>query len=244
MPESIYSDNGTTFKGADKQLSQSYHAALHNANFQNKIAADNVQWHFIPPSAPHFGGLWEAGVKSTKHHLRRVLKNHTLTYEEFITLLCSIEACLNSRPIVPLNDDPESLEALTPGHFLIGTAITLHPEPSLLDLKESRISRWQRVRQLTENFWKIWQNDYLNTLQQRGKWRKIQTPVKMGQIVLIRKPDLPPCKWELGKITQCHAGSDGLIRVVTIKTATSEYQRPVVKLCLLPIEIDNSNITE
>lgn len=185
-------------------------------------ASDNVAWHFIPPSAPHFGGLWEAGVRSAKHHLRRVLRNHTLTYEELATLLCRIEACLNSRPIAPLTDSLNDYETLTPGHFLIGSALTGHPEPSLLEVNENRLSRWQRVRQLTERFWKLWQTDYVNTLQQRFKWQKVQNPVKLGQLILLSNSTLPPCKWELGHITHCHTGSDGLVRVVTVRTSRSE----------------------
>nr|XP_012219380.1 PREDICTED: uncharacterized protein LOC105670437 [Linepithema humile] len=136
LPESMYSDNGTTFLGADRELASAYRAALTESNFQNKSATDSVSWNFIPPSAPHFGGLWEAGVKSVKHHLRRLVKNETLTFEEFTTLLCRIEACLNSRPIAPLSDHLDDYEPLTPGHFLIGSAITTTPEPSLLNLKE------------------------------------------------------------------------------------------------------------
>ncbi|XP_076659887.1 uncharacterized protein LOC143363169 [Halictus rubicundus] len=168
LPERMYSDNGTTFVGANRELVSAYRAALRDPDFQNRTASDGVAWHFIPPSAPHFGGLWEAGVKSVKHHLRRVLGDRTLTFEEFTTLLCAIEACLNSRPIAPLSDTLDDYEPLTPGHFLIGSALTTPPQPSLLDLAENRLSRWQLVRHTTERFWKLWQNDYLNTLQQRG----------------------------------------------------------------------------
>lgn len=241
LPETMHSDNGTTFVGADKELAAAFRAALHDKNFLNSTASDNVTWHFLPPAAPHFGGLWEAGVRSVKHHLRRVLKEHKLTFEEFTTLLCKIEPCLNSRPLAPLNDSLNDYEVLTPGHFLIGSSLTVTPEPSLLHINENRLSRWQRVRQLTERFWKIRQDDYVNTLQQRFKWQKIKSPVKVGQLVLLRNTLLPPCKWELGRIIKCHDGSDSLTRMVTIKTASSEYKRPIGKICLLPIDCEDSD---
>ncbi|XP_071629486.1 uncharacterized protein [Temnothorax longispinosus] len=139
----MYSDNGTTFVGADAQLTKAYHDALNHPDFLNGTALDGISWHFIPPYAPHFGGLWEADVKSVKHHLRRVLGAHTLTFEEFTTLLYRIEACLNSRPIGPLKDTLDDYEPLTPGHFLIGSAIALNPEPSVLSVDKNRLSRWQ-----------------------------------------------------------------------------------------------------
>ncbi|XP_011865588.1 PREDICTED: uncharacterized protein LOC105560785 [Vollenhovia emeryi] len=230
LPQTMYSDNGTTFVGADRELTLAYRSALHDPNFLNMTASDNVTWNFVPPSAPHFGGLWEAGVRSVKTHLRRVLGSHRLTFEEFSTLLCRIEACLNSRPIAPLSDTLEDYEYLTPGHFLVGSALVVSPEPSLLDLHENRLSRWQLVRHVTERFWKLWSTDYVNTLQQRSKWRKVQPQIRLGQLVLLRNSTLPPCKWELGRVTQCHPGPDGFVRVVTVKTAASEYRRPIVKL--------------
>ena len=71
----------------------------------------------FPPSAPHYGGLWEAGVKSVKHHLKRV-GEHILTFEELSIVLVEIEACLNSRPLGPLSSDLNDLPALTPSYFL------------------------------------------------------------------------------------------------------------------------------
>ncbi|XP_071569784.1 uncharacterized protein [Temnothorax nylanderi] len=104
---------------------------------------------------------------------------------------------------------------------------------------DANVSEW--IRQMTERFWKLWQTDYVNTLQQRAKWQKPgKERIRVGQLVLLQNLLLPPCKWELGRIIQCHAGSDNVVRVVTVKTATSEYKRPVVKICLLPIDIDNA----
>ncbi|XP_011069284.1 PREDICTED: uncharacterized protein LOC105155081 [Acromyrmex echinatior] len=61
------------------------------------------------PASPHFGGLWKATVKSIKHHLKRCIGLHTLIVEEMSTLLCRIEACLNSRRIAPVSDNFEIL---------------------------------------------------------------------------------------------------------------------------------------
>ncbi|XP_070171029.1 uncharacterized protein [Polyergus mexicanus] len=169
------------FVRADCELTVTYRAALRDLNFLNRTTSDNVAWNFVPPSAPHFGGLWEADVRNVKTHLRRVFGNHMLTFEEFSALSCRIKACLNSRPIAPLSHMLEDYECLTPGHLLIGSALTVNSESSLLDLNENRLSKWQLIRHVTERFWKLWSNDYLNTLQQRAKWRKVKSPIKTGQ---------------------------------------------------------------
>lgn len=125
LPEKMYSDNGTTFTGANNELTRAYREAIRDPNFLNRTAVDKVAWHFVPPHAPHFGGLWEAGVRSLKHHLRRVVGAHMLTFEELTTLLCKIKACLNSRPLGSLTDSLDDYDALTPGHFLIGSPLTV-----------------------------------------------------------------------------------------------------------------------
>lgn len=212
LPESIYSDNGTTFVGADRELHAAFKASTRDPVCLNRAASQKVTWHFIPPAAPHFGGLWESGVRSVKH-LRRVIGSHIMTFEEFTTLLCNIEACLNSRPIAPLHDGIDDYEPLTPGHFLIGSALTSTPEPSLLDTKENRLTRWQIVKQLTERFWKLWRTDYITALQQRVKWKKLATDlIKIGQVVLIRNSSLPPCKWDLGRIMRALMALSALSR--------------------------------
>ncbi|GFW64702.1 integrase catalytic domain-containing protein [Trichonephila clavipes] len=50
---------------------------------------------------------------------------------------------LNSRPLVPLSDNINEYEVLTLGHFIIGRPIIAIPEPSILDISDNRLSRWQ-----------------------------------------------------------------------------------------------------
>ncbi|XP_015437076.1 PREDICTED: uncharacterized protein LOC107192363 [Dufourea novaeangliae] len=144
----IYSDNATTFTGANRELEQ-IHTLLtieKNTQIHNYLGTNSIQWHFIPPRAPNFGGLWEAAVKSFKHHLLRIMGNTLFTYEELSTCLIEIEAILNSRPLTPLSTDPNDLNPLTPGHFLIGDSLTSTPECDLTVLKAGRLSSWQHIQ--------------------------------------------------------------------------------------------------
>lgn len=147
LPSNLYSDNGTNFVGAAKQLDKDFQRSLRDMTNDviHDISNKGVEWKFIPPSSPHFGGLWEAGVKSTKLHLKRILGNSVLTYEEMMTVLIEIEGCLNSRPLCPMTNDPSDLTALTPGHFLIGEAILSAPRPSLLNKKLNCLDRFDSV---------------------------------------------------------------------------------------------------
>ncbi|XP_029172429.1 uncharacterized protein LOC114941586 [Nylanderia fulva] len=226
VPTAMYSDNATNFQGAQRELATAWHTATHDSNILNNLAEKGISWRFIPPSSPHFGGLWEACVRSVKFHLKRVIGAHTLTIEEMSTLLCKVEACLNSRPLGQMSDNYDDYHALTPSHFLIGSSMLTMPETSLLDEKETRLTRWQLIRQMRDSLWKQWSQDYLHTLQQRPKWRERQSLARVGRLVLLRNPLAPPCAWELGRIVECHPGDDGLVRVVTVKTARSSTSEP------------------
>ncbi|GBM90861.1 hypothetical protein AVEN_49824-1 [Araneus ventricosus] len=75
----IFSDCGTNFIGASKELK----AVCSIESVANFLCTNEIVWNFNPPSAPHFGGLWEAAVKSMKFHLWRAIVTRILIYEEF-----------------------------------------------------------------------------------------------------------------------------------------------------------------
>ena len=93
VPSVIWSDHGTNFVGAAREIKDLYQF-LRECSTQESIAnfltTKNVTWKFIPQQAPHFGDLWEAAVKSMKTHLRKVIGNVKLIFEEFSTLLTQI----------------------------------------------------------------------------------------------------------------------------------------------------------
>ena len=236
-PAVILSDNGTNFVGAERELKK----LLQQENLQRKIeemaAKEGITWRFNPAGAPHMGGMWESCVKSTKYHLRRVMSEAMLSYEELSTVLCQIEACLNSRPLGPLPEDPTSLEPLTPGYLLIGCSLNQVADPSVLEIKENRLSRWQYCQKLHQSFWQRWQDEYLTTLQARNKWRSDQPDAYVGQVVIVREENTPPSSWKIARVTAVHPGKDGKVRVVTLQTSTGEFQRPIAKI--VPLLADN-----
>ncbi|GFX13464.1 integrase catalytic domain-containing protein [Trichonephila clavipes] len=138
----LYSDNAKTFVGANKELKR-FLKLIEDSddNLAGFLSDEGIEWKFIPPRAPFFGGLWEASVKSIKYHLKRVVSGSNLTYEEFLTVCIQIEGILNSRPLCPLSSNSDDLNALTPAHFLIGRSMTSVVEPNLIELKENALKK-------------------------------------------------------------------------------------------------------
>ncbi|XP_075232505.1 uncharacterized protein LOC142330921 [Lycorma delicatula] len=170
----VYSDNATNFHCARNtlyELFQFFKSKDFNSAIQSFSNSQNFKWSFIPPSSPHFVGLWESGIKSVKFHLRSFVGQTILTFKEFYTILTQIEACLNSRPLFAISNDPKDPEPLTPGHFLIGSPLTSFPDPDFSEIPENRLGRWQLLQKFIQVIWKRWSKDYLHQLQQRNKWR-------------------------------------------------------------------------
>ncbi|XP_014210612.1 uncharacterized protein LOC106640941 [Copidosoma floridanum] len=139
---------------ADTELRDALHLAEHWWDLVASALADQgIEWHFIPLGAPHFGGLWEAAVKSVKGHLRRVMGSRHLTYEEFSTVLIGIKAVLNNRPLTPLSGDTDDLGMLTPGHFLIGSPLNLIIEAAPPDEDLHHLAYWELFRGIKAQFW-------------------------------------------------------------------------------------------
>lgn len=238
----IYSDNATNFVKANKELKKL--EFLMNTSDSNLVtdflANDHIEWKFIPARSPTFGGLWEAAVKSLKYHIRRITGNSVFTYEEYLTFLVQTEACLNSRPLTPLSNDPNDLASLTPGHFLIGDHLTTTPDQDATIGPVHQLNRYQLIQRLLQNFWKRWSVEYLTSLQQRSKWQRHTSTdhLQPGRLVILKDDNLRPLQWKLGRIVQTFPGNDGIVRVVLVKTANGEMRRAVNKVCPLPLDND------
>ncbi|XP_062534626.1 uncharacterized protein LOC134203792 [Armigeres subalbatus] len=159
----VYSDNGKNFVGAAHELRK----LLKADDFRHAIAGEcskiGIRWHFNPPRGSHFGGLWEAAIKSAQKHFVRVLGDRKLAFDDMETLLVQIEGCLNSRPLMKLSDDPTDLEALTPGHFLVGSSLQSVPDVEYDSIPMNRLYQWQQIQKMLQDVWKRWHVEYLHS---------------------------------------------------------------------------------
>ncbi|GBN08256.1 hypothetical protein AVEN_73978-1 [Araneus ventricosus] len=87
-----------------------------------------------------------------KFHLRRAIGAQILIYEEFSTSLFQIEACLNSRPLVPVSSDPDDLSVATPANILIGSTLDAILERDVSKFKIQLHDRWKLVQQISQSF--------------------------------------------------------------------------------------------
>ncbi|XP_044573993.1 uncharacterized protein LOC123258182 [Drosophila ananassae] len=157
--QTIHCDNATNFIGANNKLKE-LETSIFSTNAQDSIVQHcnkrEINFKFIPPRAPSFGGLWEAAVKSAKRLLVSITATASLTFEELNTVVVEVEAILNSRPITPMSSDPTDESALTPGHFLIGEPLTAPPDTNIIPGGKPLVKRWELVSRLKHAFWKQW----------------------------------------------------------------------------------------
>lgn len=154
-------------------------------------------------------------------------------------MLCHIEAFLNSRPISALSNTTDDFNYLTPGHILVGTPLLSLPDKTVIHPNKNLVTRWKLVQRVTDEFWKRWSVEYPQGLQHRYKWNKIQKNIRSNDMLLVSDSDNFKTKWILGRVVDCHPGEDNLVRVVSVKTTKGTYRRPISKLCLLPVCLEN-----
>ena len=174
-PTKIWSDHGTNFVGASREIKEVtlfMQDQVAQGVISDFCSTQAIEWNFIPERAPHFGGVWEAAVRSLKYHIKRIIAEKKLTFEEFTTVLTQIEACMNSRPLTPMSTNSDQIEALTPGHFLIGRPLESLPDTSLSYRSISLLRRWQLCQSIVRQFWKRWSTDYVTSLSKVTKWRQ------------------------------------------------------------------------
>ena len=119
----IYSDNAKTFKRADKDLATLWKKA--EPEILQEIAHKGIQWKFIAEGAPWWGGFWERMVGTVKRSLIKATGRAELEEDELRTILCRVEAAVNSRPITFVYNEHNEEQPFCPSHFFAGRRLTV-----------------------------------------------------------------------------------------------------------------------
>lgn len=229
-PNDIYSDNGTNFVGAHRELRENL-KQWNEKKIDDILITRGIQWHFQPPSSSHRGGIWERIIRSVRRIMNSVGNEQPMTDEVLVTLMVEVERILNDRPLVAVTSDVRDEQVLTPNHLILlkGNSITLPKE----DLQTNYSKGWRQVTHLATVFWRRWLSEYLPTLQCRSKWCEPKRNLKEGDIVIIASESLPRGKWPLGVVVQGYESKDGLVRQVSVRTEKGVVRRDIRSLSRL-----------
>ena len=214
-PAIIWSDNGTNFVGAEKELREIIEK-WNTTNIAVELAHKGIKWRFNPPSL--------------KRVLYIILGTRRLTDEVLSTTFCLVEHALNSRPLTPVSASPSDLGALTPNHFLLGNQARSLPSIIGVDEFDHR-KRYARAQSYANAFWSRWIKEYVPALNRRSRW---QTPaehnLKTDDLVWVVEETHPRGYYPTAQIAELRYGSDSVARSDVLRTSSGSLVRPLVKL--------------
>ncbi|UYV68500.1 hypothetical protein LAZ67_5004512 [Cordylochernes scorpioides] len=228
-PLTVYSDNGTNFKGMANALKK-----IDFSRLKCDPTLKNITWKFIPPGAPWWGGWWERLIGMMKQLLFRILGQTSLGYEELSTVMCDVESLMNTRPLTYLTEESEDLAPLTPSLFLHEVREVGVPDLDLID-NQTLSRKYQYIKRVREDLRERFRIEYFGFLRQETRRLKTTIPFKVGDMVLIGQESLKRLHWPLARIIQLYPGKDGLVRVAKVKTSSGDKIRPIQKLYNLEI---------
>ena len=243
--KSLISDQGTNLTGAHNILSAMMKEWEGGA--RDWMTPRGIEWHFIPPHAPHQGGVWERLVGVVKKVLQ-TLVHPEMQFEKFRTLVILAAGIVNRRPLTRSSMDSSDTSALTPMHFICpNTVIT--PSSDTLPAAPFAGSALRRshdtLRPLVDSFWKQWRSQYVACLQRRSKWICRQRNLQPGDLVLMVEENHPRETWPLGLVKSVTVDDEGNCRnVLLINSVKREVERDVRKVVLLEREGEGESVEE
>ncbi|XP_062533985.1 uncharacterized protein LOC134203005 [Armigeres subalbatus] len=233
-PQEIYSDNGSNFVGASRELQ----TQINNGDLANTFTNCYTKWKFNPPAAPHMGGVWERLVRSVKLALESMMLSKSPNDETLLTVLKEAQAIVNSRPLTFVSLDTKDDEALTPNHFLmLSSNGVVQPTKSMNASSSVCRTDWDLARSMTDQFWRRWVKEYLPIITRRTKWFVQTKPLQKDDLVIV-VDEATRNGWKRGVVEETIKGSDGEIRQVIVRTQSGRMKRAVCKVALL--DLNNS----
>ena len=171
----------------------------------DRLAENGLEWSFGPAACGSHGGVWERIIQIVKNSFKACMGNKILTVDQFDALCCGVAGVVNRRPLTRATNTTDDMFVLSPSHFIhpyihTNTSNTIFPQESDGDTLRSS---WTAIREVIDEFWTIWVDQYLSTLQERSKWltSAIDGP-KVDDVVLIKEPIVAREKWKTARIVE------------------------------------------
>ena len=250
VPKKIFTDNGTNFTGANKELKKLVQE-LDQPSIEETLSVRGIEWQFIPPGAPHFGGCWERLVRSVKTALNVMLKERHPTDLVLRTALCEVMNIINNRPLTHLPDDPQDPEPITPNLLLLGRNNFMQYDHNFDESDLDCRAAYKHAQVYADRFWRKWVSAYRPELLKRQKWQDNRSyyEYKAGDLVMIVDETMHRGCWPKGLVEKVIRGPDGKIRAVVVSTSRSTFTRAISKIILLkansvpaPENVNASNV--
>jgi hypothetical protein len=238
LPVVVYSDNGTQLKKASKEVAALWKAATDGV--LRHAAREGITWKFIVENAPWWGGFYERMVGTMKGQLCKVIGNALLTVKEFETVLCKVEATINSRPITYQFNTIGEPRPLTPNDLLVGQRAVSFPSflSNSFPINSTRSEYTERVkyRELLHQEWETrWKREYLADRAKQFNARHKVEKIAIGEVVMVEAENLKKSEWTTGVIQQLFPSVDGIVRSVELRTPLGILRRPIQRLHALEL---------
>jgi hypothetical protein len=236
VPTTLTSDNQTSFRKADKEITEWYKSVDWNLVQQAtglgfKPKSNGIEWKFNPPNSPHFGGIFEIIVKALKRALKTVLGRADLDEEAFRTAVSKVAYMLNRRPITQagsIND----IKPLTPNSFILGDLDDAVFPPDFPEDQRTNLDRKLKYQVEVQKFvWKRFFQEFVPLLGPRKRWSQEKDNLEVDDVVIELDENQPRGVWRLMRVSKVFPSKDGLVRHVEVmSTDNKAYKRPIAKL--------------
>ena len=233
-PRMIVCDNAGQFKLGCEVIGKVWNNVWRDEEVQSYVATEGIEWKWVTEYSPWKGGFYERLVGIAKRGCKKALGKCMVSKEQLATLMVEIEAIMNSRPLLYVNDDVGSGEALTPGHFL--SVNCKHGTPNIAELYtpdesscNSLLQSWRIGQTHLDMFWKIWSTEYMQSLREThtANMKPVKGEVtrvpEVGEVVTVKEDNLPRGSWKLARIESLIKSSvDGVHRAAVVITSTGK----------------------
>jgi hypothetical protein len=154
VPATLTSDNQTSFR---KEITEWY-KSVNWDTVQEETGlgfwpeSDGIEWHFNPPNASHFGGIFKIIIKALKRAMKIVIGRADFDQEGFQTCVSKVMFMLNKRPIQQ-SGSIQDQAPLMPNSFVPGDLAKAVFPPDFLEVTNLDRKLKQQVK-IQKAVWK------------------------------------------------------------------------------------------